>query len=467
MTTQIRNTKTIVIMVAIIAALAGLLFGVDTGIINGTLDLICKDLHLTLAQGETITSMLSIGALVGALLSGFITNKLGRKRALVISGVIFVVFSLVAVMSPSYQVLLSARFCLGWAVGLSSFVAPMYLSEMSPTKIRGALLSLYQLMIVSGMFLVFISNDLLRSFGSWRLMFGVIFIFAFIFLCGTLLLPKSPRWLVLKGKIDKAKEILRKVRKDEQAVDFEINQIKETLIYKKDLQKKHSLRKLVTNKLFLQILLIGVFLQLLQQFCGVNAIGYYSTDIFRRAGLHDPYLMTIIMGGVKVLATVVAIMYVDKLGRKPILYFGLILSVVSTFFLGLAFKENGAGIHSTLVNMTILISALTFQAGFSVSLGPIVWMMCAEIFPLETRDVGITATTAVNWFGNAVLTRYVLSSIVVLGASHTFWIFGIICAIGIIFVAGYVPETKNVPLEELEMNLKDGVKLRKLGTRRT
>lgn len=462
-----KNIKATVIMVATIAALAGLLFGVDTGIINGSLDLIIKDLHLTLAQGETITSMLSIGALIGALFSGFITRELGRKRSLVIAGIIFVIFSLVAISSPGYRALLLARFCLGWAVGLSSFVAPMYLGEISPTKIRGALLSLYQLMIVSGMFIVFITNDLLRNFDSWRLMFSIIFVFASLFLIGTLFLPKSPRWLILKGKIDQAREILKKVRANTAEIDLEINQIQETLQYHKKVKEKSSFAKLISNKFFLKILMVGIFLQLLQQFCGVNAIGYYSTTIFAQAGLHNPYFITIIMGGIKVLATVVAIMYVDKLGRKPILYFGLIVSVVATFFLGWAFKLNATGIHSPLVNNTILISSLVFQAGYSVSLGPIVWMMCAEIFPLESRDMGITATTAINWFGNAVLTRYVLSSIVVLGAGYTFWIFGAICAIGLILTVAYVPETKDVPLEEIEMNLKDGMKLRELGTRRT
>jgi SP family galactose:H+ symporter-like MFS transporter len=456
------DTKKIVIMVSVIAALAGLLFGVDIGIVNGSLDFIQRDFNLTLTQGEKITSILSIGALIAALFSGFITRKLGRQTALVISGITFTVFSLMAVTAANYDVLLIARFCLGLAVGLSSFVAPMYLGELAPTKIRGAILSLYQLMIVSGMFVVFVTNDILRYTGSWRLMFSVISVFAILFLIGTLLLPKSPRWLVLVGKEDKAREILQKVREDKKEVEFELQEIKDSLQYKKSIKKQF--RRI--SKLFLKILAVGVFLQLLQQFCGVNAIGYYSTNIFTMAGLHNPYFATIIMGGIKVLATIVAIMYVDKLGRKPILYIGLIICVISTFFLGFAFHLHTAGYQTYLINMIILLTSLTFQAGYSVSLGPIVWMMCAEIFPLEARDLGITVTTATNWFGNAVLTRYVLSSIVIIGASYTFWIFGAICLIGIFIIMAYVPETKDVPLEELEMNLKDGVKLKNLGTRR-
>lgn len=292
MITRKVDTKKIIIMVSVIAALAGLLFGVDIGIVNGSLDFIQRDFHLTLTQGEKITSILSVGALIGALFSGFITRKLGRQRALVISGITFTIFSLMAVTAANYDVLLLARFCLGLAVGLSSFVAPMYLSEVAPTKIRGAILSLYQLMIVSGMFAVFVTNDILRYTGSWRLMFSVISVFAVLFLIGTLFLPKSPRWLVLMGKEDQAREILKKVREGEKEVEFELQEIKDSLQYKKSVKKRFH----QVSKLFLKILAVGVFLQLLQQFCGVNAIGYYSTNIFTMAGLHNPYFATIIMG---------------------------------------------------------------------------------------------------------------------------------------------------------------------------
>lgn len=458
------HTKATVIFVSIVAALAGLLFGVDTGVINGSINLIQKDLHLTLGQAETVTSILSIGALIGALFSGFVTRTLGRKRALVISAALFSIFIIVAVSATSYHMLLIARFFLGIGIGLSSFVAPMYLGEMAPPRLRGGLLSLYQLMIVSGMFIIFITNDLLRTLGSWRLMFSVIFIPALLMLIGCLFLPKSPRWLVLKGRIEQAKHVLERIRSGEVAA-IELNEIKAALSYRKELNHFHKL-VLFKNKYFLKVLALGIFLQLLQQFCGVNAIGYYSTAIFTRAGLHNPYLMTIVMGAIKVLATVWAIVYVDKWGRKPILYMGLLIAIVSTLFLGAGFYGEQLGYHNHIVSMTILITSLTFQLGYSASLGPIVWMMCAEIFPLKSRDIGMTMTTATNWFGNAVLTRYILSAIVVIGAAYTFWIFCAICVIGIILIALYSPETKGVPLEEMEMNLKDGIRLKNIGRKK-
>ncbi|MGD9108014.1 MAG: sugar porter family MFS transporter [Gammaproteobacteria bacterium] len=456
----------IVIWIAVVASLAGLLFGIDIGVVNGSISLIQQDLHISLEQAEIITSILSIGALIGALFSGFITRWIGRKNALIISALIFIIFIIVAVTAPTYVILLLARFGLGLGVGLSSFVAPMYLSEMSPPKIRGALISLYQLMIVSGMFIVFTTNALLEPLHSWRLMFAVIFVPAVLMLISALFLPKSPRWLVLKGNESLAKKVLRKIRSTEEEINFEFSEIHDSLHYK-SICERGRIFKCLSNKFFIKIVLVGIFLQLLQQFCGVNAIGYYSTYIFKLAQIHDPYIATIIMGGIKVAATVVAILLIDKLGRKPILYFGLIVSVLSTLFLGTAFYYLQLGYQTVLVHQVIFISSLTFQAGYSISLGPIVWTMCAEIFPLEFRDVGIATTTVTNWFGNAVLTRYVLSAIVVLGASYTFWIFGVICLVGMIILALYVPETKDIPLEELEMNLKDGVKLRYLGRRRT
>jgi SP family galactose:H+ symporter-like MFS transporter len=455
------NTKITVIIIAVIAALSGLLFGSGLGIVNGSLELIQSDFHLSMAQAEKITSILSIGALIGALLSGFISKKLGRHKILIIAGIIFTLFSIMAVTAVNYDVLLFARFCLGLAIGLSSFVAPLYLGEIAPSNIRGALLTLYQLMIVSGMFIVFVTNDLLRQTNSWRLMFSIIFIFALLFCIGTLFLPNSPRWLVLKGKKDQARDILRKLRSNEKEIEFELKEIKKSLIYKKVNKEFRWF-----SKLFLKVLAVGVFLQLLQQFSGVNTIGYYSTTIFINAGLNNPYFATIIMGAIKIFATILAIMYVDKWGRKPILYLGLAISVLSTFFLGLAFHMETAGHHSHFIHLMILLTSVIFQAAYSISLGPIVWMICAEIFPLEARDLGITITTATNWFGNAVLTRYVLSAILTLGASYTFWIFSAICLLGIVLIIAYVPETKNVSLETLEMNLKDCMNLRKLGTKR-
>jgi SP family galactose:H+ symporter-like MFS transporter len=373
----------------------------------------------------------------------------------------FTIFVIVAATAKNLGHLLFARFALGLTVGLSSFAAPLYLSEIAPHKIRGGMIAIYQLAITVGLFSIFLSNAALAPYGSWRLMFAVIVIPSTIMFVAALFLPKSPRWLMLIGKKQEALDTLHHVRADENEIDFEFKEIQASLNY-----KKSAIIPLLTSKKFLRLLLLGMSLQLLQQFCGVNAFGYYSTSIFASAGLANPALGTVIMGAIKVLGSIWAIIYVDRWGRKPILYLGLTISIVSLLIIGILFQLEAAGMKTSLMGDFMLLTTLLFQVGFSISLGPLIWIICAEIFPLAGRDLGITVTTATNWIGNAVLSRYILTMIAALGASITFWIFGAVCVAGLVLVNKFTPETKDVPLEEIEVNLKDGLKLKDLGKRK-
>jgi SP family galactose:H+ symporter-like MFS transporter len=456
-----QHANTVIIVVGIIAALAGLLFGIDTGVVNGALELIKKDWNLTTTQLEQITSILSIGAMFGALFSGLITRIVGRKKALLTAAFMFTIFVIVAATAKNFGYLLFARFALGLTVGLSSFAAPLYLSEIAPHKIRGSLIAIYQLAITVGLFSIFLSNAVLARYGSWRLMFAVIVIPSSIMFFSALFLPKSPRWLMLVGKNKEALDTLHHVRADENEINFEFKEIQASLNY-----KKTTILSLLTNKNFFKLLLLGMSLQLLQQFCGVNAFGYYSTSIFASAGLSNPALGTVIMGAIKVVGSIWAIIYIDRWGRKPILYLGLTISIISLLIIGILFHIESVTSTSSTIGNLMLITTLLFQAGYSISLGPLIWVLCAEIFPLAGRDLGITVTTATNWIGNAILSRYILTMIAALGASITFWIFGGVCVAGLVLVNLFTPETKNVPLEEIEVNLKDGLKLKDLGKRR-
>ncbi len=454
------GANAIVTKVSFIAALAGLLFGLDIAYVNGSLELIVKTFHLTTSQSELIAEILLFGAFIGAVFSGWLSRQFGRKKVLLLASLIFALFTFLGVFAPSFTVLLVARFIIGLAVGIASFVAPLYLSEIAPFKIRGRLIALYQLMITIGILAMFLSNAALMHFGSWRLMMSVIAIPALVMFVGALFLPESPRWLVLVGRNEEAQKVLKRIRNSDEEVNFELGEIKETV------KVKGGGWKLLTKPFFRKVLILGILLQALQQFSGMNAFMYYSGQVFKAAGFSSPAVATIVIGLVNMLTTLIAIKYVDKLGRKPILYAGLTILVVSCAVVGYIFKINPPGTEMTSVEQWLtLIFSLLFIFGFAVALGPIIWILCSEIFPLKGRDLGITITTATNWISNTIIGGYTLTWFIHLGVGGTFWMFGAVNLVGFLIIGFLTPETKNIPLEELEKNLENGVPLRKLGVR--
>lgn len=447
-----------VVFICFIAALAGLLFGLDIGYVNGALELIKKDLQLTTAQAETVTGILMFGAALGAILSGFLSHKIGRKKTLVLSALLFTVFSIVGMTAHSYEVLLTSRFVLGLAVGIASFIAPLYLSEIAPRKMRGGLIAMYQLMITIGILVMFVSNYLLAPYGSWRLMMVTIVVPAVIMLIGCLCLPKSPRWLILKGRVGEAKETLARVRHAND-IEKEIKEISENACL-----NSGGISGLWRTSWLWKVVLLGIVLQILQQFSGMNAFMYYSSQIFKAAGFGNGNMNTIIVGVVNMLTTFIAIAFVDKLGRKPILYVGLTLLIISLSIIGHLFSLQTSGVILSSGQKDLLfITSLVFIFSFAVSLGPIIWILCAEICPLQYRDLGITFSTATNWIANMIIGRYTLSMFNDWGYGDTFYVFAGCCFIGIILVKLFVPETKGVSLESMETNLKGGKPLRQMG----
>lgn len=450
----------IVIKICAIAALAGLLFGLDVAYVNGSLEFIVRDFNLTTEQAGSVAGYLLSGAAFGALISGWLSRTLGRKKVLVIASLIFTIVTFLGADAHTFSSFLIARFIVGVAVGIASFVAPLYLSEVAPFKIRGALIAMYQLMITIGIFLMFLSNAALQSTGSWREMLLVLVAPSLVMLVGTLTLPESPRWMALTGKIDKAKSILQKIRANSQEVEFELKEITQAVTAPSN---NFSLLK---EGYFLKVIVLGILLQVLQQFSGINAFMYYSGQIFAQAGFSNPSTATIVVGIVNVLTTVLSIRFVDKLGRKPILYLGLTLLVISCLTVGYMFNLQSQGVQlSQLMQYILLASCLVFIFGFAISLGPIIWILCSEIFPLKGRDLGITITTMTNWICNTIIGAYTLSWFKNLGVGYTFWMFGLACILGFILIKFFTPETKDVPLEELELNLASGKPLRNIGSR--
>ncbi len=425
MNLETKGSNAIVIKVCIIAALAGLLFGLDIAYVNGALDFIVKEFHLSIAQSEQVAGILLTGAAIGAIISGWLSRRFGRKNVLILASFIFFAFTFVCIASHTFTFLLVTRFIIGLAVGIASFVAPLYLSEIAPYKIRGGLIAMYQLMITIGIFVMFLSNAALESTGSWRLMMVVIAIPAAIMFIGALTLPKSPRWLVLVGRIDDAEKVLKKVRNTDKEIKFELSEIKESV------NTKTSGWKMLSKPFFVKILILGILLQALQQFSGMNAFMYYSGQVFQAAGFSNPAVATVVIGLVNVLTTLLAIKYVDRIGRKPILYIGMALLVISCAIVGFIFKMNPPGSVMTGAEQWLtLIFSLVFIFGFAVSLGPIIWILCSEIFPLAGRDFGITVTTTTNWVCNAILGSFALTWFHNLGVGGTFWMFGACIVVG-------------------------------------
>lgn len=341
------------------------------------------------------------------------------------------------------------------ALGLSSFTAPLYLSEISPKHLRGGMIATFQFMITVGILISYITDTLLTPSESWRWMFGVTFFPAFVLFLAVLILPKSPRWLVMIGK-EEARQVLGRVRNPDE-INAELAEIESTL------DKAHSFLEVIKSKMFVKVLLLGIVLQAIQQFSGINTVIYYAPSIFKLAGFATPIQQmwaTVVVGTVNMLTTIIAIMYVDRWGRKPILYFGLCTTTISLGLLGYLFH---VGIDSMVSQYLAVALVLSFIFGFAVSLGPIIWILCAEIFPLKGRDVGVGVTTATNWICNAIVGGTFLTLITNFGPASTFGLFSFIGFLSLLIMIYFVPETKDVSLERIEANLLANKKLRDLG----
>lgn len=451
-----KENKKMVLFVAIVGALAGLIFGVDVGVISGALPLLAQDMNLNHHSQEIVVSSALLGAVIGALASNPLSRWLGRKTTIILSAIVFSLGAILCATAPNFNLLVVYRIFLGLALGMASFTAPVYLSEIAPKKSRGAVISAYQFLITIGILIAFISDTLLEPTGSWRMMLGVTAIPALIMLFCVCFLPKSPRWLLLKGKTEQAMRILKKIAGEKEA-KLEAIEIQDSL------KVKQSGFAMLGVKKFWPVLILGILLQLFQQFSGINAIMYYAPTIFKMAGYassSSQMWATVLVGLVNVISTIFTIIYVDKFGRRPILFLGLGIVIVSLL---VVFGMYNMGVKTHAEQIILVISVLTFIVGFAISLGPIVWMLCSEIFPLKGREFGIMITTAVNWIGNMIVGGSFLSVVDSIGIAHTFLGLAIINIIALIVIFKYVPETKGVSLEHIEKNLFDGARLRRLG----
>lgn len=440
-----------------LAALAGLMFGLDIGVISGATQFIQQAFKVSDHVIEWIVSAMMLGAALGAVGAGWLSGHLGRKRSLILAAVLFVAGSLLCGFAWSPESLIAARVVLGLAIGIASFTAPLYLAEVAPENIRGAMVSLYQLMITIGILVAFLSDTAFSYSGSWRWMLGVIAIPGAAFLAGLFALPESPRWLFMVRRKPEALEVLRRLRGDPAVVSREAADIEEQLQ-----TPQLGWHLFLENSNFRRSVGLGVLLQVVQQLTGINVVMYYAPRIFQNMGYNTEAQMwfTAAVGLTNVLATFIAIGFVDRWGRKPILYTGFAVMAVGLGFVGTLMN---LGINTASEQLLAVAMLLVFIIGFAMSAGPLVWTICSEIQPLKGRDFGIGASTLTNWVVNMIVGATFLTLLNNFGHAQTFWLYAALNASFLFFTYALVPETKGVTLEQIERKLMHGVRLRDIG----
>ncbi|GAB2538758.1 sugar porter family MFS transporter [Rhodanobacter koreensis] len=441
----------------VLAALAGLMFGLDIGVISGATQFIQKEFQISDHMIEWIVSSMMLGAAVGALGAGWMSAALGRKRSLILGGVLFVLGSLLSGAAWSPDTLIAARLILGLAIGVATFTAPLYLAEVAPEYIRGAMISLYQLMITIGILVAFLSDTVFSYSGNWRWMLGIIAVPGILFLLGLFVLPDSPRWLMMRGRKGEATDVLQRLRGDTDQVAREVADIEEQL---RTPQKGWHL--FLENPNFRRSVGLGVLLQMMQQFTGMNVVMYYAPRIFQDMGYATTAQMwfTAIVGLTNVLATFIAIGLVDRWGRKPILYTGFIVMALGLGVVG-TMMHLGIATHSEQIFTVAML--LTFIIGFAMSAGPLIWTLCSEVQPLKGRDFGIGCSTFTNWVANMIVGATFLTLLNGIGNAATFWLYAALNLLFLLITFALIPETKGITLEQIERNLMAGKPLREIG----
>jgi len=429
-----------------ITALGGLLFGYDTGVVSGALLFIKKDFGgLSSFQQELVTSLLLVGAVVGALGAGRIADRIGRRKTVLGTAAVFVLGVLLAAFTPSYPVLLIARVIIGFAVGSASMIVPLYIGEVVPPRFRGGFVSFNQLAITSGILVSYLIDYGLSSSQNWRLMFGLAAVPAVLLFSGMLFQQESPAWLVTRGREDQARAVLRRVR-DRGDIDAEINEIREIS------QRQAGVRELLAPRVR-PLLMVGVLLAVFQQITGINTIIYYAPSLLQGAGFGNSaaLLANVVNGAINVGMTIVAVWLLDRVGRRPLLLTGTAGMAVGMIVAALSFL---GGSHLTGALAIVAVIGLFFYTGsFAIGLGPVFWLLIAEIYPLKIRGAAMSVATMANWAANFVVTISFLTLLNAVGGVGTFFLFGFLTLVALAYFWRKVPETKGRSLQEIERDL--------------
>lgn len=430
-------------------ALGGLLFGYDTGVISGAILFIQKQMHLGEWQQGWVVSAVLLGAVLGAAFIGPLSDSLGRRKLLLISAVIFVVGALGSGFALGYWALIIFRIILGLAVGAASALIPTYLAELSQAHKRGTVSGLFQLMVMTGIFLAYVTNYTFSGmYTGWRWMLGCAAIPAVILFLGGLFLPESPRFLARRGEIDKAHEVLLSIYdEDDKRASHELEEIeKQAKIESKGLAE-------LFGPTVRPALVIGIGLAIFQQIMGCNTVLYYAPTIFTEVGfgVSAALLAHIGIGIFNVIVTAVAIAIMDKVDRRKMLIVGAIGMGVSLFVMSICMKFSGNNMTAAII---CVIALTVYIAFFSGTWGPVMWIMIGEVFPLNIRGLGNSFSSVINWAANALVSLTFPYLLNLFGTGSLFIGYGVLCFLSIWFVHSYVFETRGRSLEEIESELR-------------
>ncbi len=457
---------------AAVAATGGLLFGFDTGVISGAIPFMKLDFKLDDSQVENITTLGLIGAVVGALVSGWVSDKAGRKNVILVSAIVFLTGALWCGFATSIASLLAARFYLGLAIGIASFATPLYIAEISPAKIRGTLVSMFQLLITVGLLAAFLSDSFFadnKNVSSWRPMFYVGVVPALILLIGMFFLPESPRWLLSRGREAESRHIMEKTE-DPSVLESEMARLKKDIL---EASQQMSFGETFRQKWMVYPLMLAICIMLFQQAVGINTIIYYGPSIFLKAGFEGneaAIMASVSVGVINVIFTILSLFVIDKLGRRKLYFLGMGGIFVSLLLI--------AGCFAFLPHLgdfgryAIVGAMLLYIAFFAVSMGPLAWVLITEVFPMKVRGVGSSIGSLSNWLFNSIVVWTFFKVIKGftsllgsddMGTAGAFCSFALVAAIGLVWGIKFLPETKGMSLEDIEKHWKNGGKPADLG----
>ncbi|GAA3578611.1 sugar porter family MFS transporter [Microlunatus spumicola] len=438
-------------LVAVVATFGGLLFGYDTGVINGALEPMKADLGLTSFTEGLVVSILIFGAAIGAIVGGKLSDLRGRRNNIILIAVVFVVGTLGCVFSPSWPVLAFFRLVLGLAVGAASATVPVYLSEIAPYERRGSMVTRNEVMIVSGQFAAFIINAIIFQVwgeheGVWRYMLAVAVLPAIALFVGMLRMPESPRWLVLKERDGEALDVLRQVRSPERA-EAEMAEVR-TLAEEERAAQTGGASDLGVRWIR-RLIFIGVGLGVFQQFTGINSVMYYGTQLLTQSGFSASaaIIANTLNGLFSVLGITVGLLLMNRIDRRKMLLAGFTLTTFFHVLVGLSALLLPDGQAKAYF---ILVFVVLFVFSMQGTIGPLVWLMLAEIFPLKIRSFAIGLCVFMLWIANAVVALGFPSVVTALGIAPTFFIFAGLGVLALVFIYTQVPETRGRSLEQLE-----------------
>ena len=450
-----RNVTPWLVVVLVVVLFSGGLFGYDQGVISGALHGIKATFSLSALLVEVVTSWVTLGALLGALAAGELADRIGRKRTVLIAGAMFTLGAVVQALAPGTVVLVVGRLIIGAGVGVAAVAAPLYAAELAPPAVRGRFVSAYQLAITTGIFLAYLVDGWLSGSDSWRVMLGAAAVPGLLLFVVALVAPRSPRWLMMRNRRADAAAELRKIQRVAD-VEPQLDAIQTALRQ----QTGPASWAVVFHRQWRRPLLIGIGLAVFQQITGINAIIYYADQIFASAGFATQSAQTTAttwaIGGVNVLATLIAIACIDRLGRRKLLLAGLTGMAISLAVVGIAFRliaTHAAGAAATgpsAAGIVTLLALVGFIICFAFSMGPVVWTVINEIFPGHIRGRAVAVATAVNWGSAFLVSQFFLTLIGAIGNSLTFWMFALFCIVAWVWIYFRVPETKGKSLEQIQ-----------------